>query len=70
MDTTKAVGIIFYRDYYDNDELIWRANKTYKVVSVNLEQRHYACETEGGEVVGMDIINNNRYALIYDKQCL
>lgn len=65
--TEKVTGIIFYRNYYDKNELIWIANKIYKVVEINLEQNFYLCESETGEIIGMDIINNNRYALIYNK---
>lgn len=67
--TNKAnvTGIVFYRDYYDNGKLLWVANKPYKVVSVDLVQKYYSCESETGEIIGMDIINNNRYALIYNK---
>jgi hypothetical protein len=62
-----VTGIVFYRDYYDNGKLIWVANKPYKVISIDFVQKYYSCESETGEIIGMDIINNNRYALIYGK---
>jgi hypothetical protein len=63
----KVIGIIFYRDYYDNNQLIWLANKPYKVISESITQRAYMCESETGEIVGMDMINKNRYATIRGK---
>lgn len=65
--TEKVTGIIFYRNYYDKNELIWIANKIYKVVEINLEQNFYLCESETKEMVGIDMSNKNRYALIYGK---
>lgn len=53
---------MFYKDYYDNNILIWKKNKAYDIVRIEPIQCVYFCATETDEIFGMDMSNKNMYA--------